>query len=395
MPVFGPETLDDEQVASIVRYVEYLRTPTTAAGTRSATSGRCPRASSPGSSASAPCCAVAYWIGTPADRRWPARERRAIGRARLRSSSARSRALGPRPSVYIAGRPAPARGRAARREPRRHRRGPDPVGQAPAAGRATSSSAREALGSRRRGAVPRSRPASSAGELGARTAAASARGCCWRAVGALGLAAAVPHPLARAQPRAHAQTHGVAPAEAARTREDGSLVRVDDLEVGGVVTVFPEGHADAADRQTLVDPGRPDQLRPRPGREDWSPRGHTSPTSKICTHVGCPVGLYRQTTHALLCPCHQSTFDVLDGARPIFGPATRSLPQLPLEVDDEGCSSPTRDFTEPGRARLLEPDRTEAAGRRRSPAVDRRPPRRVARSPAPRSTRSSPTTGRS
>ena len=69
--------------------------------------------------------------------------------------------------------------------------------------------------------------------------------------------------------------------------------------------------------------------------------------SKICTHVGCPVGLYRQTTHALLCPCHQSTFDVLDGARPIFGPATRSLPQLPLMVVENGVLAAQRDFTEP------------------------------------------------
>ena len=69
--------------------------------------------------------------------------------------------------------------------------------------------------------------------------------------------------------------------------------------------------------------------------------------SKICTHVGCPVGLYQADTHELLCPCHQSTFDVLDGARPRFGPATRSLPQLPLAVDGDGFLTAQSDFTEP------------------------------------------------
>jgi ubiquinol-cytochrome c reductase iron-sulfur subunit len=129
-------------------------------------------------------------------------------------------------------------------------------------------------------------------------------------------------------------------------REDGSFVRVEDLEVGGIVTALPEGALDAADSQIVVVRVDPKSLRPRPGREDWSPEGYIA-YSKICTHVGCPVGLYRQTTHSLLCPCHQSTFDVLDGARPIFGPATRSLPQLPLMVTDEGVLAAQRDFTEP------------------------------------------------
>jgi ubiquinol-cytochrome c reductase iron-sulfur subunit len=129
-------------------------------------------------------------------------------------------------------------------------------------------------------------------------------------------------------------------------REDGSLVRVDELEVGGVVTAFPEGALDAADSQVVLVRVDPAALRPRPGRGNWSPSGYVA-YSKICTHVGCPVGLYRQTTHALLCPCHQSTFDVLDGARPVFGPATRSLPQLPLMVTADGVLAAQRDFTEP------------------------------------------------
>jgi ubiquinol-cytochrome c reductase iron-sulfur subunit len=129
-------------------------------------------------------------------------------------------------------------------------------------------------------------------------------------------------------------------------REDGTLVRVGDLEVGGIVTVFPEDHLDADDAQVVLVRVDPDALRPRAGRESWSPEGYVA-YSKICTHVGCPVGLYRQTTHSLLCPCHQSTFDVLDGARPIFGPATRSLPQLPLMVVENGVLAAQRDFTEP------------------------------------------------
>ena len=71
--------------------------------------------------------------------------------------------------------------------------------------------------------------------------------------------------------------------------------------------------------------------------------------------MGCPVGLYQVDTHELLCPCHQSTFDVLDGARPSFGPATRSLPQLPLSVDPEGFLVADGRLPRARRPRLLEP----------------------------------------
>ena len=91
-------------------------------------------------------------------------------------------------------------------------------------------------------------------------------------------------------------------------------------------------------RRGATGPGR--------GRETWAPEGNVA-YSKICTHVGCPVGLYQEDTHELVCPCHQSTFDVLDGARPRFGPATRPLPQLPLAVDGEGFLVAQSDFTEP------------------------------------------------
>jgi ubiquinol-cytochrome c reductase iron-sulfur subunit len=69
--------------------------------------------------------------------------------------------------------------------------------------------------------------------------------------------------------------------------------------------------------------------------------------SKICTHVGCPVALYEQTTHHILCPCHQSTFDAPKGAQVIFGPAARPLPQLPITTNAEGFLVAQSDYTVP------------------------------------------------
>lgn len=128
--------------------------------------------------------------------------------------------------------------------------------------------------------------------------------------------------------------------------EEGRPVRAGELDVGGVLTVFPEGHVGSADAQTLLIRAVEGDLRTRPGREDWAPQGHVA-YSKVCTHAGCPVGLYQVGTKELLCPCHQSLFDVMDGARPVFGPATRSLPQLALEVDGEGFLRAQGDYTEP------------------------------------------------
>ena len=128
--------------------------------------------------------------------------------------------------------------------------------------------------------------------------------------------------------------------------KSGRPLKAEDLPVGGIATVFPEGHTDAADAQTVLVRVDEDLLRPPAGREDWSPQGNVA-YSKICTHAGCPVGLYRAQTHELFCPCHQSTFDVLDGARPVFGPAARPLPQLPLEVDRDGYLLARGDFSAP------------------------------------------------
>ena len=128
---------------------------------------------------------------------------------------------------------------------------------------------------------------------------------------------------------------------------DGQPVKAAELAIDSVVTVWPEGHTDAADAPTLLIRTRPSQgIKPRPGREGWTVDGIVA-YSKLCTHVGCPVGLYQAESALLLCPCHQSTFDVLDGARPIFGPAARSLPQLPLSVNEAGELVATGDFDSP------------------------------------------------
>ncbi len=142
--------------------------------------------------------------------------------------------------------------------------------------------------------------------------------------------------------------------------EDDRPIRPGDVVVDGVVTVFPEGRTASADAPTLLirPRGTP---RPRPGRQDWSEDGLVA-YSKLCTHVGCPVGLYQSEEHLLLCPCHQSTFDVLDGARPIFGPAARSLPQLPLAVDDAGYLIARGDFSGPVGPGFWDRDRGRGAG---------------------------------
>ncbi|MEY2567946.1 MAG: ubiquinol-cytochrome c reductase iron-sulfur subunit [Actinomycetota bacterium] len=128
--------------------------------------------------------------------------------------------------------------------------------------------------------------------------------------------------------------------------DEGRPVRLEDVAVGALATVFPEGHLGSADAQTVLVRVDESDLDPRPGRETWSPSGLLA-YSKVCTHAGCPVGLYQADTHQLLCPCHQSAFDVLDAAKPVFGPATRSLPQLPLVVDADGFVRAQSDFHEP------------------------------------------------
>jgi ubiquinol-cytochrome c reductase iron-sulfur subunit len=134
---------------------------------------------------------------------------------------------------------------------------------------------------------------------------------------------------------------------------DGTPINIADVTLGSVFHVIPEGLNDEHDRleqkakaAVLLMRLKESDLNPSPGREDWAYQGIVA-YSKICTHVGCPVALYEQQTHHLLCPCHQSQFDITREAAVIFGPAKRPLPQLPITVDDEGFLVARSDFTEP------------------------------------------------
>jgi ubiquinol-cytochrome c reductase iron-sulfur subunit len=126
----------------------------------------------------------------------------------------------------------------------------------------------------------------------------------------------------------------------------GTRVHAADVPVGGLVTVFPEGHPDSADGQTVLVRVEPRLLARSPSARGGTEDGLVA-FSKVCTHAGCPVGLYQAQRHQLLCPCHQSAFDVLDGARPVFGPAARALPQLPITIDEDGIVRALGDFPEP------------------------------------------------
>jgi ubiquinol-cytochrome c reductase iron-sulfur subunit len=118
-------------------------------------------------------------------------------------------------------------------------------------------------------------------------------------------------------------------------------IRADQVTIGSVYHVLPESikeseHVleDKAKAAVLLMRLNPEDIKPQKER-DWGHDGIVA-YSKICTHVGCPVGLYEQQTHHLLCPCHQSTFDVTQDCKVIFGPAKRPLPQLKITVDSEG-----------------------------------------------------------
>jgi ubiquinol-cytochrome c reductase iron-sulfur subunit len=142
----------------------------------------------------------------------------------------------------------------------------------------------------------------------------------------------------------------------------GTPIRPGDLQIGDLVNAEPEGlfnggpdgeplegvalQVGKSKGAVVVVRMEPEEIIPGKGRENWSVDGIIC-YSKICTHVGCPISLYERTTHHLLCPCHQSTFDLADSARVVFGPAARPLPQLPLQVDADGYLVAQRDFDEP------------------------------------------------
>jgi len=133
----------------------------------------------------------------------------------------------------------------------------------------------------------------------------------------------------------------------------GRPIKPEDLEVGAVAQVLPE--LPAGTERTLENIGkdavlliriRPEEFNLNAERLSWTHEGIIA-FSKICSHMGCAVALYEQQTKHLLCPCHQSTFDVTRAAKVIFGPAARPLPQLAITVDSEGYLVAKQGFTEP------------------------------------------------
>jgi ubiquinol-cytochrome c reductase iron-sulfur subunit len=149
------------------------------------------------------------------------------------------------------------------------------------------------------------------------------------------------HTLYTPNPSLFPQSNGMVPI----VYSDWRQVSPDDIEPGGLATVFPgvrqendqgkDGVTDAASPTLLIrlKPGQ--TVKSRKGQAAWGWPANAAEFvafSKICTHAGCPASLYEQQTSRLLCPCHQSQFEVLEDAKPVFGPATRSLPKLPLTV---------------------------------------------------------------
>ncbi|SFE83324.1 ubiquinol-cytochrome c reductase iron-sulfur subunit [Blastococcus tunisiensis] len=157
----------------------------------------------------------------------------------------------------------------------------------------------------------------------------------------LGIGAALVVPLRslllpRSEPPGYALRHSPWERGARVMTRAGDLIRPDELASGTELTVFPEGELRADDASTVLLRLPPEDI---PLLSEETARFAVDGIvafSKLCTHAGCPVGLYEQATRQLFCPCHQSVFDVLRGAEPTAGPAVRPLPQLPLGVDDAG-----------------------------------------------------------
>jgi ubiquinol-cytochrome c reductase iron-sulfur subunit len=197
------------------------------------------------------------------------------------------------------------------------------------------------------------------GQLVVRTGSRFTRKGLLKAAGgaaAVGVGAALVAPAASLGPAAGTNSLYDTPWKRGRRLVDvrGKPLRADDIEAGTFYTAFPEG----ASRDELGSPLvlvrlDPKALRLPAARRGWAPGGILA-YSKICTHAGCAIALYRKPTFppidprpALVCPCHYSTFDPARGGKVIFGPAGRGLPQLPLLVDPEGNLRAAGNFSGP------------------------------------------------
>ncbi|GAD83244.1 cytochrome bc1 complex Rieske iron-sulfur subunit [Nocardia asteroides] len=143
--------------------------------------------------------------------------------------------------------------------------------------------------------------------------------------------------------------------------QDVVLVRPEDLDAGAMETVFPwkekwrgDEHATLQSLRGIRNAVMLIRLRTadaekaikRKGQESFN-YGDYFAYSKICTHLGCPTSLFEQQTNRILCPCHQSQFSATEWGKPVFGPAARALPQLPITVNSEGFLVANGDFIEP------------------------------------------------
>lgn len=129
------------------------------------------------------------------------------------------------------------------------------------------------------------------------------------------------------------------------TTIDGRLVRPHDVPLGGVVTAWPETAIGSELAAVMLIRLR--DLPEPPTRLEDVVDDTLVAYSRLCTHAGCAVALYRDVDQALFCPCHQATFDARRGAQPVFGPASHPLPQLPLGIDGEGYIVATGDLSAP------------------------------------------------
>jgi ubiquinol-cytochrome c reductase iron-sulfur subunit len=132
-------------------------------------------------------------------------------------------------------------------------------------------------------------------------------------------------------------------------------IKAEQIQIGQLINAQPENLQDLHGTEFQVEKAKasiivvrmnPNAIKIPDSRQDWQVGGILC-YSKICTHVGCPISLWEQQTHHLLCPCHQSTFDLGDSGVVVFGPAARALPQLPITVDSEGYLVARSGFTVP------------------------------------------------